>query len=104
MTGPHLVQEPGAQIRPAPKQVLQRKQWGGEGVWAGAGSDLHSAGSPALFVGFQISGAKAFQESARTGTWRHHQMLLRVWSSSAPFYASLQQLFPCTDGVMGMGF
>lgn len=61
------MQEPGAQIQPVPEQALRRKHWGGEGVWAGAGSDLCGAGSPALSMGFLISGAKAFRESARAG-------------------------------------
>lgn len=58
--GPRWVQEPGVQIQPALERALRRKHRGGEGVWAGAGSDLRGAGSLALSVGFLISGAKAF--------------------------------------------
>lgn len=65
--GPRWVQEPEAQLQPVPERALRRKHQGGEGVWARAGSDLRSAGSPALSVGFLIPGAKAFRESACAG-------------------------------------
>lgn len=93
-----------AQFQLVPERALWCKQWGGEGVWAGAGSDLCGTGGPSPSVGLLISEAKAFRESARTGHSGPAPHTVRLWPSSDPFFASLQQLFCNTDGVMGTGF
>lgn len=92
-----------AQFQPVLKRALWCKQRGGEGVWAGAGSDLCSPGGQAPSVGLLIVGAKAFRESTRAGHSGQHHALLTLGSSD-PLFASLKQLFWNTRGVMGTGF